>query len=420
MSIINLSTVNRPAVKTVVRRRTQRPSVLRVLLNPDLAAEVCKFLNMRERLAARKVCRSFRDAVEHLPNNVNKRCLPFSVVGTVPTMQATVRWYRLFAEYRDSSMYCRTTQQRLMALMSPGAEISMRDMSTITASNPIVPEMGLLHSAILRIACVAADINMLSNVHTLDLSYSSMLTDVSMLGNAHTLNLTGCTLITTVSMLGNVHSLNLEYCTGVTDASALGGVHTLVLTASGVQIPPCETQQQYGSRRPSRLAQTSLAAKRGAYVWKFREIPRLVSANFARGVVEIDLSYCHNIVDVSALRGARIVNLAFCSGVADVSMLGDLHTLDIAFCTRVTDVSMLGRLKHLSIAGCTRVTDVSALVGLRSLNLYKCTGVVNVRMLGALRELSLGGYPGKRDMRGLTNVVGLCWPKYTPGQKFYK
>ena len=398
--------------------QVQHPSVRRVLQDPYLVGEICKRMRLPHLLTVRQVCVSFRDGTEHIPTDVTKRCAMFVVAGTAPTMHAALQWHRILAEHRNyypANTYCNALHRRLMAPTIPGAKISARNSITITERNPIVADMGLLHSAEMRIMAPARNLAILGSIHTLKLSYSPMLTDVSMLGGVHTLDLAGCHLVTDVSMLGNVHSLNLAYCVGVTDASALGGVHTLMLTSSSVQIPSCDANPlwdavQWRHNRRILPTHTGLMAKPGAHKWSFGGNNRLVSANFARGVVDVDLTHCYNITDVSALADSQTVKLSFCSLVADVSTLGRLRDLCLLQCYRVTDVSMLGGLRRLNLSGCTGVTDVSALGGLYSLSLYGCTGVTDVSMLGAVHILDLSKCTGLTDISAVAHIAGLIRP----------
>ena len=97
-------------------------------------------------------------------------------------------------------------------------------------SNPNISVLSNIHTLDLSWCTGITDVSALSKVHTLDLSWCNSITDVSALGNVHTLKLACCKGITDVSALGKVHTLDLTCCTGITDVSALGNIHTLNLT----------------------------------------------------------------------------------------------------------------------------------------------------------------------------------------------
>ena len=60
----------------------------------------------------------------------------------------------------------------------------------------------------------------------------------------------------------------------------------------------------------------------------------------------LDLSFCEDLVDVSALGGVRYLNLSGCTGVVDVSALGACRYLNLRGCTGVVDVSAVPQAYH--------------------------------------------------------------------------
>ena len=100
--------------------------------------------------------------------------------------------------------------------------------------------------------------------------------------------------------------------------------------------------------------------------------------------VSLNLSWCSNITDVSALGGVHTLNLSGCINVTDVSALGGVHTLDLSRCTNITDVSALGGVHTLDLEGCRNITDVSALGGVHTLDLRDCTNITDVSALGGI------------------------------------
>ena len=83
--------------------------------------------------------------------------------------------------------------------------------------------------------------------------------------------------------------------------------------------------------------------------------------------LSLNLSWCDDITDVSALGGIHTLHLSRCSNVTDVSALGGVHTLDLSRCDNIKDVSALGGVHTLNLSGCSKITDVSALRGVINL-----------------------------------------------------
>jgi len=92
---------------------------------------------------------------------------------------------------------------------------------------------------------------------------------------------------------------------------------------------------------------------------------------------DLDLSFCEDLVDVSALGTVHTLELRSCTGIVDVSALGTVHTLDLSFCTGIVDVSALGTVHTLNLSYCSGIVDVSALGSVHTLRLSFCTGVTD-------------------------------------------
>ena len=61
---------------------------------------------------------------------------------------------------------------------------------------------------------------------------------------------------------------------------------------------------------------------------------------------KLDLSYCRDLVDVSALGGVKKLYLNGCIGVTDVSALGGVRVLYLSYCTGITDYSAVPHAKR--------------------------------------------------------------------------
>jgi hypothetical protein len=165
------------------------------------------------------------------------------------------------------------------------------------------------------------DVNVLRNIHSLDLSGCHELIDVRPLRNGHSLNLSRCTGVIDVSALGNIYDLDLSGCRRVADVQALGNVHFLNLSSC----------------------------------------PLITDVSTLGRVHVLDLSNCRNLVDISALGRVRVLNLRRCRKILDVNALSHVYSLDLS-CCNISDISALRHVHSLDIRCCPLITDVSALV----------------------------------------------------------
>ena len=118
----------------------------------------------------------------------------------------------------------------------------------------------------------------------------------------------------------------------------------------------------------------------------------------------LNLSFCGNIVDVSALGGVHTLNLFRCGKIVDVSALGGVHTLNLFGCGKIVDVSALGGVHTLNLFGCGKIVDVSALGGVHTLNLSYCGKIVDASALGGVHTLNLSGCGNIVDVSALGGV----------------
>jgi hypothetical protein len=131
-----------------------------------------------------------------------------------------------------------------------------------------------------------------------------------------------------------------------------------------------------------------------------------VSALATGNVEKLDLGFCRGITDVSALENGSVytLSLAGCQKVTDVSSLGNMLKLNLSYCDGVKDVSSLGNMLKLNLSYCKGVTDVSSLGGVHILNLSHCKGVTDVSSLGGVHTLNLSGCTGVTDVSSLGKV----------------
>jgi hypothetical protein len=79
----------------------------------------------------------------------------------------------------------------------------------------------------------------------------------------------------------------------------------------------------------------------------------------------LDLSWCDDLSDVSALGGVHILNSEGCVSVVDFGALGHVHTLNIRECENVTDFS-------ISALRCAHIIALIVCVIFTYLHTYVC------------------------------------------------
>jgi len=121
---------------------------------------------------------------------------------------------------------------------------------------------------------------------------------------------------------------------------------------------------------------------------------------------ELDLRESDNITDVTPLKDSQIrtLHLTFCPELVDVSALSAVQHLDLTGCEALENVSPLGKVHWLCLARCPKVTDVSALGGVHTLNLSHCVAVVDVNALGTCHTVLLAGCTKLHDVSALGKV----------------
>jgi Leucine-rich repeat (LRR) protein len=137
--------------------------------------------------------------------------------------------------------------------------------------------------------------------------------------------------------------------------------------------------------------------------------PTVLPSGFKiQGIESIDLSFCKHlrtsVTDV--LSSIKYVDLSYCHEIEDVSFLSYCHTLKLRGCKKVSSVSTLGGLYELDIGECELVRDISNLGNLHTLNLSKCYKVKDLSALINVKELDLSGHL-ETDFSSLRNVQKL-------------
>jgi Leucine-rich repeat (LRR) protein len=119
--------------------------------------------------------------------------------------------------------------------------------------------------------------------------------------------------------------------------------------------------------------------------------------------LDLYLSLCDNITDVSTLGNVHTLDLSCCDYITDVSALGNVHTLILSGCCNITDVSAFGNVNTLDLRSCNKITDVSALGKVHTLNLSHCD-ITDVSALGKVHNLDLSYCQNITDVSMLENV----------------
>ena len=65
-----------------------------------------------------------------------------------------------------------------------------------------------------------------------------------------------------------------------------------------------------------------------------------------------------------------------------------MHTLDLSYCSEITDVSALGNVHTLKLNGCNKIIDFSALINVYSLEVERC----NRDIVDVLKNVNIDEY----------------------------
>lgn len=160
------------------------------------------------------------------------------------------------------------------------------------------------------------NIRVLHNVHTLALSTNNIpsFDTYYPLANVYNLNLSYCT-ISDVTPLTNIYNLNLSYCTGVKNVNMLANVHTLNLSGSTYNITPANFSSLTNVHTLiMTYAHTIIDARCFNNVYNLdltfnRELTNCGIQSLGN-VNTLNLSYCTKITDTAFLRAVRNLDLS--------------------------------------------------------------------------------------------------------------
>jgi hypothetical protein len=93
---------------------------------------------------------------------------------------------------------------------------------------------------------------------------------------------------------------------------------------------------------------------------------------------KVNLSFCPNLTDVSALKNVKDLNLSYCTSLEDVGMLkGEDEWWDPPRAR-----TLLTGIHKLNLAGCSSIKDISSLRNIHTLILRDCKGISDFSSLG--------------------------------------
>jgi hypothetical protein len=88
--------------------------------------------------------------------------------------------------------------------------------------------------------------------------------------------------------------------------------------------------------------------------------------------LQLNLSLCKNIFNVSDLRNVHTLDLSYCSQINDVTALANIHTLYLKCCSNIVNVNVLKNVKILDVSMCYKIINVSELGNVHTLILSLC------------------------------------------------
>ena len=126
--------------------------------------------------------------------------------------------------------------------------------------------------------------------------------------------------------------------------------------------------------------------------------------------LQLNLSLCKNIFNVSDLRNVHTLDLSYCSQIRDVTALANIHTLYLKCCSNLVNVNVLKNVKILDVSMCYKIKNVSELGNVHTLILSLCFNIRDVSYLGKVNTLNLKGCFNITEFTALENVPHLVLP----------
>jgi hypothetical protein len=247
--------------------------------------------------------------------------------------------------------------------------------------------------------CHVNDFACLGTVRYLDLSGNIGLTSAKGLGNVYHLDLSECEHLVDISELGQNHYfLNLSFCHKIIKVNHLKNVHhTLILSSNLLiediselgNIPRLNIRHCTGLRIIS-----SLPRNHELMIARLSVIdPHLIDFT---NLFDLHLTYCETLKILQPCFG-NIPYLSFfgCNELVDISVLGKKNIeVDLSYCSKVMDISNLSAVKKLNISYCPGIKTISDLTSVKWLIMKGCKNVLSFGNLvhsNSLQRLDISG-----------------------------
>jgi hypothetical protein len=131
--------------------------------------------------------------------------------------------------------------------------------------------------------------------------------------------------------------------------------------------------------------------------------------NYAR-LTNLRLSGCIQLTKLQPCFGnIPYLNFCRCSNLEDISALGKRNIeVDLSYCSKINDVSNLSAVKRLNISYCEEVKSISDLTSVKWLTMKRCKQVLtfgNLDHSNSLRFLDISGCDTLKDLILRYNTV---------------
>lgn len=114
---------------------------------------------------------------------------------------------------------------------------------------------------------------------------------------------------------------------------------------------------------------------------------KLVEVNCLKNLQYVDLRFCENVSDVSALGNVPTLLLGFCSGIQTWFSESQNRIIDISY-TTIQNVDMFANAKIVDMSGCFFVNDISKLHNVIYLKVENCFNLCGIRFLYSVKKVS--------------------------------
>ena len=190
----------------------------------------------------------------------------------------------------------------------------------------------------------------------------------------------------TNNVVNSIPSISISRCSGITSLQSIFGTSSSSINVINLELSSCYNIIDISLLRNMTCIQALdlSGCKNITDISAISSLPNLRILN---------LQNCTSIIDVSPILSTSLqkVNLSRCCNIQDITPLRNIYDLDLSYCTQLSDINCLRNVHKLSLSYCESVRDVFELSSVSELNLSYCIRITDVSMLDGVDKLVLTG-----------------------------